>query len=122
MMKISDLALLATLSFGAFTSSAQADSGLSGQWKLAVGSVGAPCDVTFAMGDASTAGTVSAATGCDGMAAQVAKWNIEGSQVAFKSNSGELLALLRANGDSYSGKSLADSRKIVLSHAVIGQK
>jgi hypothetical protein len=110
-----------SLSFGAlvaFTTIALAhagDAAMTGAWKLSMGANDAPCTLTLVVNpDVSDAGPANAANDCgDGLAA-IGHWRTLGSRLELSSGSGELIALLKANGASFAGTRIADGRKIAL--------
>jgi len=88
----------------------------SGVWKLSVGVDDPPCSLNLAQGATSDSGPITA-TGSDcptGLYA-VTDWRTSPAGVDFYSGD-ELVATLKAKGDGYVGKRIADGRKMELTH------
>ena len=87
---------------------------MTGKWTYQVGAA-TPCTLTFTAGADQTTGDAAAGAGCaDGLSA-VAHWRQVGASLNLISPSGDLVAVLRAKGDGYTGQQIGGGRKIALS-------
>jgi len=106
MNKISSLILGAGLALSTI-GIAHADP--SGTWKLSVGYNDDPCTLTLA-----DAGNVSSAANCDLGLSSVGHWKATRSGLELYAANGDLVAMLKQNGNSYTGTRLTDGRHIAL--------
>ena len=114
MTKISALAIGAALALST-VALAHADDALTGTWKLSVGANDAPCTLTLTADDSvGTAGAVTPGSDCDAGLSTIGHWKSVGTGLQLYSPSGELVAWLKAKGDSYQGSRLSDGRKVAL--------
>jgi Protease inhibitor Inh len=111
MTKINALLLGSALALG-LIGLAQADSAApTGAWKLSTGVNDAPCVITLAT-DQDNAGPVTSTGDCNGTV--VGHWKTVGTSLQLSSPSGELVAWLKPNGDTYVGKRISDGRAVAL--------
>ena len=85
---------------------ASAETFTAGEYKLALGSA-APCTVTLAAD-----GTVS--TGACAAASSVGHWQQRGSTLELSKGSGEIYALLKLKGDTYTGATIPANHTLTL--------
>ena len=108
MKKISSLILGAGLALSTI-GLAYADPSVTGTWKLSVGYNDDPCTLTLA-----DAGDVTSAPNCDLGLSSVSHWKASHSGLELYSASGDLVAMLKPSGNSYTGTRLTDGRRIAL--------
>jgi hypothetical protein len=111
MMRLSAFWLLAGL---AFAMPAAHAAPAAGAWEMAIGVRAQPCPVTLKADQGGDSGTIAPAPRCGASTAEVARWRTSPGGVTLLSASGELLAFLKPEGDSYVGNRYEDSRKVVL--------
>jgi hypothetical protein len=110
MTRLHSLILGGALAFG-LIGLAQADTTVTGAWKLSTGANDAPCVVTL-NADTTTAGTASSTGDCNGT--NVGRWKTIGPSLQLLSGSGELVAWLKPAGDAYKGARISDGRVVAL--------
>src|SRR5665213_135779 len=110
MTKLNSLILGSALAFG-LIGLAQADSTVTGAWKLSAGVNDAPCVVTL-NADATTAGSATSTGDCNGT--NVGRWKTVGPSLQLLSGNGELVAWLKPKGDTYQGTRVSDGRVVAL--------
>jgi Protease inhibitor Inh len=119
MTKISALAPALAMVFAlGLATAANAEDTIPGTWKVAVGSES--CNVTLEAGSVPDYGTVTPAQDCTNGIERIAHWQSNFRGVQFLSASGELLATMKPQGESYEGKQVADGRDVELSRTQIG--
>ena len=114
MIRLSALALAAGLVVSG-ASLAQADSAVTGKWTYQVGTTGTPCALTFTANTSDSSGDVAAAGDCASGLSAVGHWRTVGSRLQLISPAGNLVAILRPQGDGYAGQQIEGGRKIALS-------
>ena len=114
MIRLSALALAAGLAVSG-ASLAHAGGAVTGTWTYQVGTTGTPCPLTLTAGGSDTAGDVTAADNCDSGLSAVGHWRTVGSSLQLISPAGNLVAILRPDGDNYVGNQIGGGRKVALS-------
>jgi len=94
---------------------AHAQAAVTGAWKMSASAKDAPCTLTLvANPDVPDGGLAAVGDGCAAGLSGIGHWRTVGSSLELSSASGELIALLKPNGPSFSGTRIADGRKIAL--------
>jgi hypothetical protein len=112
MTKLRTLTLAAALSF-ASVAIAHAD-GVTGAWKLSIGTNDAPCTLTFTADAVGNAGPAAPSGDCQNGLASISHWKAVGSTLQLYSGSDELVAWLKPKGDAYAGSRISDGRQLAL--------
>ncbi|HUJ03966.1 MAG TPA: AprI/Inh family metalloprotease inhibitor [Rhizomicrobium sp.] len=92
---------------------AQADTALTGAWKMTVGQTA--CTLTLSADSTGAGGSAAAGPECPGGLLAIGQWKTVGASLQLLSPSGNLVALLKPKGDAYEGTRIEDGRKVALS-------
>ena len=114
MTRLTSLALGAGLALASI-GFAHADGSVAGAWNMTVGVNDAPCTLSLTPNDGGVGGSIAAGSDCPTGLNTVATWKTSGTGIQLYSGTGDLVAWLKPQGDSYVGTRLADGRKLALS-------
>jgi hypothetical protein len=114
MTKLTSLALGAGLALASI-GFAHAEGTVTGPWTLTVGVNDAPCTLTLTADQDGNAGPIGTGDNCPSGLNTVTSWKSIGNTIQLYSGSGELVAMLKAKGDTYVGTRILDGRKLALS-------
>jgi hypothetical protein len=93
---------------------AHAEASLAGKWTYRVGAADAPCILTLSADGDGTGGSIASGDNCPRGLSAVGHWQVLGSRLQFLSPSGDLVAVLHADGDGYKGKQVDGGRTVAL--------